>query len=247
MRIANRKRFTLSCIFFTLLMLIIGKSQIVFSESSAFKETSLLPVKGLGKDNKAGNGSVVKKNKKYIIVLDAGHGGIDKGTSYKSLNEKDIAFKITKYTEEILKSKGYSVVLTRNEDKLIPLKEIGNIVNAAKADVFVSIHINSIKDPDYNGMTTYYYAPEGYQKKERIKLAKTIQGEIIKSDNWQDKGVKTQNLAVLRYSKIPCVLVECGFITNKEDRERLTKDKALKNIATNISSGIIKYINEDKE
>lgn len=242
MRIANRKRFTLSCIFFTLLMLIIGKNQIVFSEGKVFKVTSSPEAKELGKNDNA----VLKNKKRYIVILDAGHGGIDEGTSYQNINEKDIAFKITKYTETVLESKGYTVILTRNEDKLLSLKEIGNIVNAAKGNVFVSIHINSIKDPSYKGMTTYYYAPEGYQKDERVKLSKTIQKEVVKSDGWEDKGIKTQNLAVLRYSEIPCALVECGFITNKEDREKLLKEEVLRNISENISRGIIKYLNESE-
>lgn len=249
MRIANRKRFMFSCIFFTLLMLIFGKSVVLFREGKFLKGPIVPIVKAVDKNKKIySNGTEEKNkanNKKYVVVLDAGHGGIDFGTSCKELYEKDLTFKIVKYIEQCLKEKGYTVVLTRNEDKLVPLKEIGKIANDAKADVFVSIHINSINDVNYKGITTYYYDGKGYQKDERIKLSKVIEDEILKSDKWESKGIKRENFAVLRYSKMPSTLVECGFITNEEDKRRLTKDEVLKRLAKNISSGIIKYLDED--
>lgn len=239
MRIGNRKRFLFSCVFFTLCMLIFGKWLNLFYEK-ALGMPSPAVVKAVD-----GNNSKVNKKpiKQYIIVLDAGHGGIDAGTSYKDIYEKDLTLKIVKYAEIYLKDKGYTVVLTRNEDKLVPLKEIGNIANASHADVFVSIHINSINDINFKGITTYYYDMNGYEKEERIKLAETIEKETMKNDGWENKGIRRQNLAVLRYSNMPSALVECGFITNAEDREKLSKDDILKRLAENISNGIIEYLN----
>ena len=249
MRIANRKRFMFSCIFFTFVLLIFGKSVVLLKEGKLSKGLSS-PIVMATEKNKvpiSSEGSEKNKdaNKKYVVVLDAGHGGIDFGTSYKNLNEKDITFKIVKYAEEYLKDEGYTVVLTRNEDKLVPLKEIGNIANEAKADAFISIHINSLDDINYKGITAYYYDGKGYQKDERTKLSKTIEDEIMKSDNWENKGVKRENFAVLRYTKMPSTLVECGFITNEEDRGKLIKDEVLKRLAKNISNGIIKYLDEN--
>lgn len=242
MRIADRKKFMFSCIFFTLLLLLFGKSSIICNKNSAVKGQSLMA------SNKDKKFSVKQnqENNKYTIVLDAGHGGIDRGTSYGNMYEKDLTLKIVKYAQEYLESKGYNVVLTRNSDVLVPLKEIGNRVNAANGDVFVSVHINSIDDANFKGITTLYYDPKGYQTNERIKLAKTLENAAIKSDNWSSKGIKKQNVAVLRYSKIPCALVECGFITNSEDRSKLSRDSVLKNLAHNISDGIIKYHDSDK-
>ncbi len=242
MRIGNRKRFLFSCIFFTLVMLIFGKWMNIFYEK-ALGMPSPAVVKAEKDNIKVGSN---KKNmKQYIIVLDAGHGGIDAGTSYKNIQEKDLTFKIVKYAEAYLKDKGYKVVLTRNEDKLVPLKEIGNIANASNADAFISIHINSINDINFNGITTYYYDANGYQKEERMSLAETIEKKAIKNDRWEDKGIRRQNLAVLRYSKMPSVLVECGFITNEDDRKRLLKDDVLKRLAENISDGTIEYLDKN--
>lgn len=247
MRIANRKRFMFSCIFFTFILSIFGKGVTLFKEGKFFKGSASPIVMAVDKNKKLGNKEEKNKNnnKMYVVVLDAGHGGIDFGASYKDLNEKDLTLKIVKYTEEYLKDEGYTVVLTRNEDKLIPLKEIGNIANEAKADAFVSIHINSLDDINYKGITTYYYDGKGYQKDERTELAKIIEDEIIKSDSWENKGVKRENFAVLRYTKMPSTLVECGFITNEEDRGKLIKDEVLKRLAKNISNGVIKYLDEN--
>lgn len=239
MRIANRKKFTVSCIFFTLLLLLFGKITIPIKENKVVQS----PPIAIAVDKKD-KGQANQIEKKRVIVLDAGHGGIDNGTSYKNMYEKNLTLKIVKYAETYLKSKGYKVILTRDKDELIPLKEIGNRVNAADANVFVSIHINSLNDVKFKGITTLYYDVNGYEKDERIKLSNIIEKEVVKSDKWESKGIKKQNIAVLRYSKIPCALVECGFITNQEDRNKLNKDEVLKRLSENISNGVIKYLDE---
>ena len=242
MRIANKKRFLCSCIFFTLVMLVFGKWINIFYEK-ALGMPSPAVVKAERDNIKVGSNK--KAVSQYTIVLDAGHGGIDAGTSYGNIQEKDLTFKIVKYAEAYLKDKGYRVVLTRNEDKLVPLKEIGKITNASNADVFISIHINSINDVNFNGITTYYYDVNGHQKEERMSLAETIEKKAIKSDGWTDKGIRRQNLAVLRYSNMPSVLVECGFITNEGDRKRLLNEDVLKRLAENISDGAVEYLNKN--
>jgi N-acetylmuramoyl-L-alanine amidase len=245
MRIANKKRFMVSCIFFTFVLSIFGKGMILFREGKFIKESTSPIVMAVDKNKNPGKSEKAEKNKKYVVILDAGHGGMDFGTSYKNLNEKNLTFKIVKYAEEYLKDEGYTVVLTRNEDKLIPLQQIGNIANDANADVFVSIHVNSLDDINYKGITAYYYDGKGYETDERIELSKTIEDEILKSDSWENKGVKRENFAVLRYTKMPSTLIECGFITNEEDRARLSRDEVLKKLAKSISGGIIKYLDEN--
>lgn len=204
--------------------------------------------------------SVDKNNKKNIevliskednpfihsVVIDAGHGGIDKGANYGNIYEKNISFKIANYAARELEFNGFKVIQTRDDDKLLSLKEIGDITNSASADIFVSVHINENKDSKYKGVTTYYYDPNGFQKEERIKLAETMQNQLIKSDEWWDRGIIRQNFAVLRYSKIPSVLLECGFLSNTEDRNKLTQDSVLKNFGENIFNGIIEYFSIEK-
>ncbi|AKA70973.1 N-acetylmuramoyl-L-alanine amidase family protein [Clostridium scatologenes] len=247
MRIANKKKFTFSCIFFTLLMLLFNKTVINVNKGELTQVQPVVMAVDKGETKKSTATNINKNINKDVIVLDAGHGGIDNGTSYKNLYEKDLTLKMVKYAEAYLKSKGYTVVLTRNKDELIPLKEIGRRVNASSGTVFVSIHVNSISDTNFKGITTLYYDVQNYQKDERIKLANILEKEAVKSDKWESKGIKKQNVAILRYSKIPCALVECGFITNSEDRDKLSKDEVLKRLSVNISNGIIKYLKQSSD
>ena len=238
MGIDSRKKLIFSCVLFILIMLIFGKNIKILNQGNSIKITASPIVKISSNHNEFKN---------YRIVLDPGHGGIDKGTSYGNMNEKDLTLKIAKYAQSYLRSQGDVVFLTRDKDKLLSLKEIGNKANSSDADVFVSIHINSLNDKNFKGITALYYDVNGYQKSERIRLAKTIESQAVKNDGWESKGITRQNLAVLRYSKIPGVLVECGFITNDEDRKRLSNEDVLKRLAKNISDGIIKYLNENTQ
>lgn len=181
---------------------------------------------------------------KYKVVIDPGHGGNDVGASYGKLLEKDLNLKISKYMVDNLRYNGCDVMLTRNNDKWLDLKDRPAFANDEKADIFVSVHINSNKVNVYNGVSTYYYDPLGFQKTERMELAKVIQKEILKSDAWKNMGNPRSNLAVLRLSKMPSVLVECGFITNSSDRDKLLKEGTLVNFGLNISNGIINYLAE---
>lgn len=186
--------------------------------------------------------SKMKNPYHHTIALDAGHGGEDIGANVGQTYEKDITLKIADYTAEELRYKGYKVIRTREDDRLIPLAEIGEIANAASADLFVSVHINFNKESIYKGVCTYYYAKNGYQKEERAKLAQTIQAELVKDDNWEDRGILSENFQVLRDTQMPSVLLECGFLSNSEDRRKLADNKVLKNFAKNITNGIDKYL-----
>jgi len=198
---------------------------------------------------------IKKKNSpyKYKVVVDPGHGGVDVGVPYGKVFEKDINLKISKYMVDNLRYNGYEVILTRDKDmefdKIVKqdLIKRAAIANDNKADVFVSVHVNSNKEThEYNGVSTYNYDAAGAQKTEGIKLAQTIQKEILKSDGWKNMGEHGENLSVLRRTKMPGALVECGFLTNPQDRARLLKEETLVNFGLNISNGVIKYLTQAK-
>jgi N-acetylmuramoyl-L-alanine amidase len=218
-----------------------SKENIIIKVKKAFNENNLVYVDS--NNNKKIVVLIAKEENpfKHTVVLDAGHGGIDKGANYGSIYEKNITLKIVNYAEDELVFNGIKVMKTRDEDKFLELDEISNISNRASADLFISVHINSNKVSMYKGITTYYYDSNGYQKDERIKLAQTLQKELVKSDNWEDRGIAKDNLAVLRNSKIPCVLLELGFLSNSQDRDKLMKDEVLKNFSSNIAKGIVNY------
>ncbi|KHO40177.1 N-acetylmuramoyl-L-alanine amidase family protein [Clostridium tetani] len=232
MRIKDREKFLSSCIFIFMCMVLIlsyeGKYNKNFAKENSNKIVTL--------------SNISLKNKK--VVLDPGHGGMDKGTSFGDLYEKDINLKIAFYTKEYLEKQGVQVFMTREEDKFLYLREISNYSNGLNPDILTSIHVNSNKDSSYNGIITYYYDLEEFQKEERIKLANAIQKEVSSGETWRDGGVRKQNIAILRWSNVPCALVECGFITNVEDRKKLNDEKVLKITGVNIAKGIINYLKE---
>lgn len=197
------------------------------------------------KDKSNINVLISKKDKpfKYKVVLDPGHGGIDKGVNIGDLYEKDITLKIVKLMINDLRFNGCEVLPTRESDKLLALSEVADFANTNNADVMLSVHINSFQESKYQGIGTYYYDDDGFQKEERMKLAKAVQKHSFQSDGWKDRGIFRDKLKVLRLTKVPSVLIECGFLTNPEDRERLTDDKVLSNLAKNLSEGIVEYLN----
>lgn len=185
---------------------------------------------------------------KYKVVLDPGHGGSDNGTRNGDLLEKNLTLKIVKNMPQNLWYDGCKVYLTREDDVLNSLNHIYTFSNDLKADAFVSVHINYYaKSSSYSGIETHCEYPDGFQKDIRLQLANDVQNEAVKSDGWNNRGVKVetnvnQMLKVLHHSTVPSVLVECGFLSNPDDLKRLKSDSALNNLSVNISNGILEFL-----
>ena len=230
MKIVNKKRFVISCIFFILILVLITALIIGYAKNK--DKQGIL------------TSSVVLKVYKYKIVVDAGHGGEDKGTNFGKLYEKDITLKIAKYVEKYLNSKDCQVIMTRDTDKFVFLNSIAELNNDASPNAFISIHIDSNKDTQCKGISTYYYYNTlGYQKDERMNLAKTIEEQMIKDDSWNNMGIKKNHLLVLSKSNAVSALIECGFLSNSGDRAKLSNNDVLERLGKNISDGVLKYLN----
>jgi N-acetylmuramoyl-L-alanine amidase len=106
------------------------------------------------------------------IVVDAGHGGNDPGASSAShVAEKEITLDVARRLESLLAQHGFEVVVTRADDRLIPLRERASIANASGSDIFVSIHVNSIANPSFHGVETYYLGPTSDPKLTKLAAA----------------------------------------------------------------------------
>jgi len=195
------------------------------------------------------------------IVLDAGHGGIDSGTSSddKTIFEKDINLGITLKLKELIESSGGLVILTRDDDSSLyeesesktirqkyneNLKNRKKIVNESNADMFISIHLNYFTQSKYYGAQTFYQEGDSDGK----VLAKCIQDElkrVVNNDN--NRVIKPRNnLYLLKDCKIPSALIECGFLSNEKEAKLLSDEDYQEKIAWAIYAGIQKYFDENE-
>ncbi len=176
-----------------------------------------------------------------IIVIDAGHGGKDPGTSGYDEQEKNINLKVAKLVEQRLTELGAHVVMTRDDDTKLELQDRVDIAKENYADIFVSIHTNSASNNDANGTETYYNTSTNENGAESKLLASAIQSEIVKIVGSADRGIKDNELYVVKHNDIPSVLVELGFLSNEVDAELLLDDNVLVKYADGIVSGIQLY------
>lgn len=188
----------------------------------------------------------------HKVVLDPGHGGYDIGANIPNMKEKDVALTIAKEMKQDFLYNGFEIVMTREVDE-IPrhaknakqdTKVRAEIANETEADVFISIHTNYFKESKYSGIAAYYYSPAGYQKEQREDLAKCIVSQLTREDGWKNRGIFKDDLAVLRYTRMPSVLIEYGFLSNASDVARLSDPKVIKNLCKNTVKGVMDYYNQ---
>lgn len=179
---------------------------------------------------------------KYRVFIDPGHGGSDPGAVSNGKRESDLNLIISMLLKDKLEDKGIEVLLSREDDVFLTLEKRGILSNEYNPDVFVSIHQNSAQS-SASGIETYYHV----DKIEYKPLSSDIQTKLIENTNAKNRGVKNANFSVLRTTYSPSSLVECGFISNVDECEKLTNPIYQDKIATSIADGIEKYLIENVE
>ena len=180
--------------------------------------------------------------KDTVVVIDPGHGGSEKGAiGCLGDEEKDINLAIALQVADILKSKDINVVMTRECDANVELQDRINIAKNNNADIFVSIHLNSIPDIPMNihknrGTSVYYF------NNNSKKFAEVLKNSITSTAGTKDDGVHTGSFAVIRPNEYIGVLVEAAYMTNPMDSVLYTNDKWIKKAAKGIAEGIIQYL-----
>ncbi len=183
-----------------------------------------------------------------VVVIDPGHGGNDNGAEVDNVFEDEINLNISKILYEMLFNNGCIVHITRTSDydlapenvnirKNIDLKKKTKFINEVDADIFVSIHLNIYSSIQINGLQVFYQK----YKEDSEKLAILIQKEFNKNLNKKNKNVKIGDYYILNNTYPIGVLVECGFLTNFEERKNLVTKEYQESIALNIFNAIIKY------
>jgi len=179
--------------------------------------------------------------KDRIIIIDPGHGGSDPGTSYGSITEKDITLKVGTLVKGKLEAAGAKVLMPRTGDTFLPPQKHIDFAHDNYGEIFVSIHVNSADSTKAKGTETYYAKTPGDMYQEDIELATFVNNQIVKNVNMENRKVRKFNYIVVANTIIPSILVELGFLTNSEDRAKLTDDKYLELFAESIYKGILEY------
>jgi N-acetylmuramoyl-L-alanine amidase len=228
---------------------------------------------------------VESSSRVHTIVIDAGHGGKDRGTMspWRSMDEKQIVLDVAERLRPLLEDAGIKVIMTRDTDDFISLPARTVITSQSRADLFVSIHVNSNRDHAVSGLLVYYLESVGWKEKEEAqrienehtfldslsandtttvrsivddmmdtlkspyskRLAKSIvnaarqNGVRVRGD-----GIRFCHFYVVRNTLVPAVLVETGFLTNRQEHNRLVSSEYRQKMAQVIAQGILDYANE---
>ena len=202
--------------------------------------------------------SIVSISKVYAIVnsytllgktiyLDPGHGGRDSGATYKDIYEKDINLIMCKKIEQYLVSKGATVYLTRESDidlsttsvnkKRSDLTNRAKLINKSNANMYISIHLNYISNGQWKGLQIFY----NNKNKENEIIANKLTSYLYETSTNIREPKKENIYYMYKQIKVPGVLIELGFLSNPNDRYRLTREEYQDKLAKNISNAIEKY------
>ena len=185
---------------------------------------------------------VVKPSAKYekIVVIDAGHGAHDSGTTYQGIKEKDLNLSISQaVVRELGRDSSIKVYATREDDTFLQLMERSNFSNQIEPDLFISIHINSVDGNTAASGTEIYYTEKSDTKNKTF--ATIVQNALVNEFGTRNRGVKANTFVVTKYTQAPAILIEIGFLTNEEDRNMMTASDFTKRYAQTLYECIQEY------
>src|SRR5213596_2992332 len=196
------------------------------------------------------------------VVLDPGHGGHDKGQVSRYGAEKEFALDVARKLRPLLQAKGLRVIMTREGDYFVPLEVRAKIANAARNSIFVSIHFNGTNDdPDATGFEIFSFTPRGAPSTsdsavrsnafnmqpgsqvdaQSMALSACIYHSLLGHIPEYDRGIKRARFAVLRLTKVPAVLIEGGFLTERGESKLISNKDWRAQLAGAIGVGIESY------
>lgn len=187
----------------------------------------------------------VKAKKETTIVIDPGHGGEDPGkVGLNDVLEKDLNLQVAKKVEKLLKEAGINIVMTREDDKVPDAKKEDldqriTLINDTQPTLALCIHQNSYPDEKIKGAQVFYHTIT----EEAEDIAAMVQEELRLVDPTNTRQIKENDTYyMLKNTKVPTIIVECGFLTNPEEAEKLTQEEYQDQLAKAICEGIIKWL-----
>ncbi len=169
------------------------------------------------------------------VIIDAGHGGHDKGGQWGRVYEKHLALDTSVRLETHLKRMGFNTVQTRRSDYFISLPQRVAMANRYKNAIFVSVHYNYTWKQHVTGLETFYHGSESRA------LAQHVQRGMLTRVKTADRGAKFARYYVIRHTTIPAILVECGFVSSTQERARMRSAWYRDALARGIADGIQRY------
>ena len=184
---------------------------------------------------------------KEVVVIDAGHGGHDPGkVGVNDALEKDINLQIAEKVKKLLEKNNIEVVMTREDDvmedtKLEDMKKRVALINKTKPAITVSIHQNSYSDQSVKGAQVFYYVNSDVSQ----EAASLMQEELRKVDTSNTRQIKSNSdFYMLIKTEVPTIIVECGFLSNPGEAEKLITDEYQEEMAQAICDGIITWLSQ---
>ena len=199
--------------------------------------------------------------KKGTVIVDAGHGGEDGGAvGVNGVLEKDINLAIALELEKNLKQNNFEVVMIRSSDVSVGDQSLSTIAERKRSDtksrlrtveeagecILISIHQNHFSEGKYSGAQIFYSG----NRPESAELAEAVRQNIVSSLQPENKRENKQadgNIYLLKNCHVPAILVECGFLSNEAETEKLCTESYQKNMAAAIYNGLIDYLENKAE
>src|SRR5216117_2162298 len=195
-----------------------------------------------------------------VVVLDPGHGGQDSGAMCGGVIEKDLTLDVARRIDRVLDAEGIATLMTRLGDSYASLADRAAFGNRVKDSIFISIHFNEDNKPVASGVETYYAAhqlnsgstfaswlpffsrpPSNSPKPESQSLAGFIQEALVARTRSLDRGTQAKQFFVIANVTSPAVLIEGGFITNKDELSKLASEDYRDQLAAAVADGILRY------
>ena len=195
-----------------------------------------------------------------VVVLDPGHGGQDSGAMCGGVLEKDLTLDVARRIDRLLNSEGIATVMTRVGDTYVSLADRAAFANRVRKCIFVSIHFNEDNKPVASGVETYYAAHQitagsflaswlpflwrplsDSPNTESQNLAALVQEALVARTRSIDRGTEARQFFVIANVTSPAILIEGGFLTNKEDISKLASEDYRDQIAAAVADGILRY------
>jgi N-acetylmuramoyl-L-alanine amidase len=195
-----------------------------------------------------------------VVVLDPGHGGQDSGAICGGVLEKDLTLDVARRIDRLMNSEGIATLMTRVGDTYVSLADRAAFANRVRKCIFVSIHFNEDNKPVASGVETYYAAHQitagsflaswlpflwrplsDSPNPESQNLAALVQEALVGRTRSIDRGTEARQFFVIANVTSPAILIEGGFLTNKEDISKLASEDYRDQIAAAIADGILRY------